>query len=58
MSQELYCQKCHKHMATLRDARVRNGMVVLCSQCAAPKNTVPDTPDFVQNIYDILNRKK
>lgn len=31
--QILTCAGCDKHMATLRDAKVRTGMVVYCSAC-------------------------
>lgn len=31
--QILTCAGCDKHMATLRDAKVRTGMVVYCSEC-------------------------
>lgn len=49
--QNLTCAGCDKHMATLRDAKVRNGMVVYCSECnrklhilsaRAVDNTIPD----------------
>lgn len=33
MSRELNCNSCKKHMATLRDASVRKGMVVYCPSC-------------------------
>lgn len=31
--QTLRCASCQKHMATLRDAKVRIGMVVYCREC-------------------------
>lgn len=33
MSLKLNCNSCKKHMATLRDASVRVGMVVYCEKC-------------------------
>ncbi len=34
MSQFLYCARCNKNMAELRDAKIRNGIVVYCKLCA------------------------
>jgi hypothetical protein len=33
MTIELCCSDCGKHMATLRDAKVRDGIVVYCREC-------------------------
>ncbi len=33
MATEIECAGCRKHMGTLRDAKVRNGMVVYCQEC-------------------------
>lgn len=30
---ELHCAECGKHMATLRDAKIRNGLEALCAPC-------------------------
>lgn len=33
MSRQLDCRRCEKPMATLRDAKVRRGIVVYCEDC-------------------------
>ena len=32
---KLHCAKCGKFMADVRDASIRNGMIVLCGKCYA-----------------------
>lgn len=61
LSQELKC-KCGKHMGILRDAKIRNGMVVYCAECnaemwrklARADCYIPcdaDMPDFLKGIF-------
>ena len=33
MSQKIHCKHCNKFMGELRDASIRNGMVVYCKEC-------------------------
>lgn len=52
MSTNLYCQSCGKHLATLRDAKVRNGMVVYCGQCNDRLHPRPaEMPEFFKKIF-------
>lgn len=62
MSQELTCCICHKHMALLRDARVRTGIVVYCQPCnktmrdtllaaAASRRNQAEMPDFLKGFF-------
>jgi len=59
MTTELNCQLCKRHMATLRDANVRNGMVVYCKECdykvksLLSKHDKPkaEMPDFFSRIF-------
>jgi hypothetical protein len=53
MSRQLDCRRCEKPMATLRDAKVRRGIVVYCEECdreiqalLSPKIT--DIPEFLR----------
>lgn len=53
---DLYCQSCKTHMATLRDAKVRNDIVVYCAPCAAklrpkPKPEAIEMPEFFKGIF-------
>lgn len=55
MSKFLNCERCGKHMAELRDAKVRNGMVVYCKECNFMVNAVlkkirkdAEIPDFLK----------
>ena len=34
---KLYCSRCGKFMAEVRDASIRNGMVVYCADCDKPQ---------------------
>lgn len=51
----LECAKCGKHMATLRDANVRIGMVVYCAACNSAlkpeKQKSTDVPDFLNGLF-------
>ncbi len=50
----LFCARCGKHMATLRDAKVRNGMVVYCRECD-PRLHRPETgsmPEFMKEFFE------
>lgn len=62
MTQELHCAGCGKPMATLRDARVRNGMVVYCAECnaamqrlvrmaTAASDPMRGAPDFMRDLF-------
>ena len=66
MSQEIECKCCGKHMGTLRDAKIRKGMVVYCQECdertqrmlriAAMTGSVGegkkyDVPDFMRGFF-------
>lgn len=58
MSQELKCARCGKHMGTLRDAKIRTGMVVYCAICdkenqvkRASEPRSPDIPDFLKGLF-------
>jgi hypothetical protein len=62
MSQDLKCGGCGKHMATLRDAKVRNGMVVYCQQCdtinkrlqalaGCSASSKASVPDFMRGLF-------
>ena len=60
MDRELYCAGCGKHMATVRDARIRDGMVVYCRDCdgrnkrllyGAMASTSRDVPDFMRGLF-------
>lgn len=62
METDIECAGCRKYMGTLRDAKVRNGMVVYCQECDArnkrllflaqatadPKNGMPD---FMRGLF-------
>ena len=58
-AKELNCAGCEKHMATLRDAKVRNGIVVYCERCDKKmqhllKLSVPAgkyMPDFMRGLF-------
>lgn len=68
MTQQLHCANCHKDMGVLRDARVRNGMVVYCAECntsiqlllglapAAPKHQGPPDASGGFNFGEELSR--
>ena len=63
MSQEIECKCCGKHMGTLRDAKIRNGMVVYCQECderaqrmlrmaaRAGAGQKYDVPDFMRGLF-------
>lgn len=63
MSQEIACKCCHKHMGTLRDAKIRKGMAVYCRECdermqrmlkiatAAGAGKKYDVPDFMRGLF-------
>ena len=52
---ELTCAACGKHMALLRDARVRRGMVVYCTVCDLAlrerRNDDPGMLDFIRGLF-------
>lgn len=52
---ELKCNGCDKHMAILRDAKVRKGMVVYCKECNEERMARPsdryDIPDFMRSLF-------
>lgn len=59
---DLVCNGCGKDMGTLRDAKIRNGMVVYCSLCdeqiqlmkaqhSPHNNSKHDIPDFMRSIF-------
>ena len=58
-TKELNCAGCKKNMATLRDAKVRNGMIVYCEHCNDKmkhmlKLAVPAgkyMPDFMRGLF-------
>ncbi len=59
MPTTLECNACGKHMATLRDASVRKGMIVYCAPCHAsmqrmmdkPSQKDADIPDFLSQLF-------
>ena len=59
MDRELYCATCGKHMATVRDARIRDGMVVYCRDCDVRNKLLAsgrdgasrDVPDFMRGLF-------
>jgi hypothetical protein len=57
MSRELNCNSCKKHMATLRDASVRKGMVVYCESCDKGKGEWDSPgssycpPEFISTLF-------
>jgi len=55
MERLLECYNCGKHMATLRDARVRKGIVVLCQPCHEwmNKKDRPDMPEFLKGLFRV-----
>lgn len=67
MTQEIHCATCHKPMATLRDARVRNGMVVYCAEynaamqrlvrlATAASDPMRGAPDFLCDLFKGFGR--
>lgn len=52
MSRDLTCNSCKKHMATLRDASVRKGIVVYCDSCdPMTPAAAASTPDFISTLF-------
>jgi Zn finger protein HypA/HybF involved in hydrogenase expression len=58
MPTTLECNACGKHMATLRDASVRKGMIVYCAPCHASRQRIrdderqsTDVPDFLSQLF-------
>lgn len=60
--QTLTCAHCHKDMGILRDAKVRNGMMVYRRECHEVIQQVlrlgkrqaansPDVPDFLKGLF-------
>jgi RNase P subunit RPR2 len=66
MSATLECKKCGKHMATLRDARVRVGMIVYCAPCdtliqhsiTKKRQAESDVPDFLSGLFGGKSRQR
>ncbi len=64
------CESCEKHMGEIRDASLRLGMVVLCSQCNTARkivmqskesdksNSSYDSSDIFGGILDDLMKGK
>lgn len=49
---KLHCEKCGKFMADVRDASIRNGMIVLCGPCWRLIIRPPaDMPDFFEGLF-------
>lgn len=60
MEKKLECKGCGKHMAILRDAKVRKGMVVYCAECAGTvdkmltqktASAAHDLPEFMRGLF-------
>lgn len=62
MATEIKCAGCRKHMCTLRDAKVRIGMVVYCKECDARNKHLLELarstaasdygmPDFMRGLF-------
>jgi hypothetical protein len=65
MAKQLECAGCNKHMGDLRDASVRQGMVVYCCECDAMMQTFiartvarkNDVPDFMRTFFGGFNER-
>ena len=55
MSRDLECLFCRANMASIRDGRVRNDIVILCRKCfdkLSPRPTGDgDVPDFLKGLF-------